>query len=36
MRIAVAQVNPRVGDLSGNMDRMLDYTRRPRQPTPTS
>ena len=28
MRIAVAQVNPRVGDLSGNMDKMLDYTRR--------
>lgn len=24
MRIAVAQVNPRVGDLTGNMDKMLD------------
>lgn len=28
MRIAVAQINPRVGDLTGNMDRMLDYVRR--------
>ncbi len=27
MRIAVAQVNPRVGDLSGNMSKMLDYAR---------
>lgn len=27
MHIAVAQVNPRVGDLAGNVDKMLDYAR---------
>lgn len=27
MRIAVAQVNPRVGDLTGNTEKMLDYAQ---------
>ncbi|MFO7250476.1 MAG: nitrilase-related carbon-nitrogen hydrolase, partial [Actinomycetes bacterium] len=28
LRIALAQVNPTVGDLSGNTDKLLDWARR--------